>query len=108
MSLPEEISVSEVKRMHDANEPLLLLDVREDDELATASVDFAKHIPMATVPSRVDELPRDRPIVVMCHAGSRSARVARYLRDNGFTNVTNLAGGIEDWSLEIDPSVPRY
>jgi rhodanese-related sulfurtransferase len=86
----------------------MLLDVREDDELATASIDFATHIPMATVPARVGELPHDRPIVVMCHAGSRSARVARYLRDNGFTNVTNLAGGIEDWSLQIDPSVPRY
>jgi rhodanese-related sulfurtransferase len=108
MSLPEEISVAELKRMRDANEPLFLLDVREDDELATASVDFASHIPMATVPARTDELPRDRPIVVMCHAGSRSARVARYLRENGFTNVTNLAGGIEDWSLQIDPSVPRY
>jgi rhodanese-related sulfurtransferase len=108
MSLPEEIPVTELKRMFDESEPLFLLDVREDDELATASIDFANHIPMATVPARINELPHDRPIVVMCHAGSRSARVARYLRENGFSNVTNLAGGIEDWSLQIDPSVPRY
>jgi rhodanese-related sulfurtransferase len=108
MSLPEEISVAELKRMHDENEPLLLLDVREDDEVATASVDFAKHVPMATVPQRLEELPKDRPIVVMCHGGTRSGRVARYLRENGFANTTNLAGGIDDWSVQIDPSVPRY
>jgi rhodanese-related sulfurtransferase len=108
MSLPEEISVAELKRMHDENEPLLLLDVREDDEVATASVDFAKHVPMAAVPQRLEELPKDRPIVVMCHGGTRSGRVTRYLRENGFGNATNLAGGIDDWSVQIDPSVPRY
>jgi len=108
VSLPAEISVSELKRMHDAGEPFFLLDVREDDEVATARIDFAKHVAMATVPGRLSELPRDEPIVVMCHAGARSARVAKYLRDNGFGDVANLAGGIDDWSLEIDPSVPRY
>jgi rhodanese-related sulfurtransferase len=108
MSLADEITVVELKRMHDDGEPFLLLDVREDDEIATASLDFAKHIPMGTVPERLDELPRDRPIVVMCHGGVRSARVAKYLRDGGFTNVTNLAGGIDEWSMQIDPGVPRY
>jgi rhodanese-related sulfurtransferase len=108
MSLPDEISVAELKRMHDDGEPLLLLDVREPDEVATASLDFAKHIPMANVPERLAELPKDRPIVVMCHSGKRSGRVTRYLRESGFPNATNLAGGIEDWSVEIDSSVPRY
>jgi rhodanese-related sulfurtransferase len=108
MSLPAEISVSDLKRMHDGGEPFLLLDVREDDEVATASLDFAKHVPMASVPGRLDELPKNKPIVVMCHGGTRSGRVAKYLRENGFENVANLAGGIDDWAVEIDPSVPRY
>lgn len=108
MSLPEEIAVSELKRMHDAGADFLLLDVREDDELATASIGFAKHVRMATVPQHLTELPKDGDIVVMCHGGSRSDRVARYLRENGFTSVANLAGGIDAWSREIDPTVPIY
>ncbi len=108
MSLPAEISVSELKRMHDAGEQFTLLDVREDDELATASLGFAKHIPMGSVAERLGELSRDGDIVVMCHGGTRSGRVARYLRENGFTSVANLAGGIDAWSHEIDPAVPTY
>jgi rhodanese-related sulfurtransferase len=108
MSLPDEISVVELKRMHDENEDVWLLDVRENDEVATASVDFGRHVPMASVPQRLAELPKDKTIVVMCHHGSRSERVTRYLRENGFPNATNLAGGIDDWSVRIDPGVPRY
>lgn len=108
MSLPAEISVSELQRMHDDAEPFVLLDVREDDEVATASLDFAKHIPMGSIPERVGELPKDGNIVVMCHGGSRSGRVSKYLRENGFSSVANLAGGIDAWSQEIDPGVPRY
>jgi rhodanese-related sulfurtransferase len=108
VSLPAEISVSELKRMHDAHERFTLLDVREDDELATASLGFAQHIPMGSIPERIGELERAGDIVVMCHGGTRSGRVARYLRENGFTSVANLAGGIDAWSREIDPAVPTY
>ncbi|MGD0052979.1 MAG: rhodanese-like domain-containing protein [Vulcanimicrobiaceae bacterium] len=103
-----EISVVELKRRRDAGEPHLLLDVREPDEIATASVDGATTIPMGDVPARLDELPTDRPIVVMCHGGRRSARVTVFLNDNGFPDAVNLAGGIDDWSERIDPAVPRY
>jgi rhodanese-related sulfurtransferase len=103
-----EISVVELKRRRDAGEPHLLLDVREPDEIATASVAGATTIPMAEVPARIAELPTDRPIVVMCHAGGRSARVTAFLNGNGFPNAVNLAGGIDDWSERIDPAVPRY
>jgi rhodanese-related sulfurtransferase len=65
-------------------------------------------MPMSTVPARQLELPRDRPIVVQCHHGSRSAMVADYLRASGFDRVINLTGGIDRWSTEVDPSVPRY
>jgi rhodanese-related sulfurtransferase len=108
MSLPAELSVSELRRMHDAGESFMLLDVREDDELATASLDFARHVPMGSIPERLGELPEGKPIVVMCHGGTRSGRVAKYLREHGFTDVANLEGGIDAWSVEIDPSVPRY
>ncbi len=106
--LAEEISVSELKRMHDAGRAFVLVDVREDDELAIARIVWAKHVPMQTIPDRITELPRDGNIVVMCHAGVRSDRVARYLRENGFSSVANLAGGIDAWSHEIDAGVPLY
>lgn len=88
----------------------VLLDVREHDELARAAVDEAVHIPMGEIPARLAELEsnRDRPLVVMCHGGGRSRRVAEFLRANGFEHVFNLRGGIDSWSTELDPRVPRY
>lgn len=108
MSLPAEISVTELHRMHDDGGPFTLLDVREDDELAIASLDFAKHVPLASLPGRLGELNKNDDIVVMCHGGSRSGRAAQFLREQGFTSVANLAGGIDAWSHEVDPSVPTY
>ena len=85
-----------------------LLDVREHVELELAAVSGATHIPMREVPARLAELERDAPLVVMCHSGGRSRRVAEYLSSNGFQKVFNLKGGIDAWSTEIDPQVPRY
>lgn len=87
---------------------LHLLDVREDWELATAAVPGATHVPMGMIPARQALLPRDRPIAVLCHHGMRSAMVADYLRAAGHRRVLNVTGGIDRWSLEADPSVPRY
>jgi adenylyltransferase/sulfurtransferase len=108
MALPAEISVSELKRMRDAGSDFLLIDVREDSELEIARLEFARHIPMGAIPSRLSEIPKDADVVVMCHSGFRSDRVARYLRQNGYASVANLAGGIDDWSRAIDPAVPAY
>jgi rhodanese-related sulfurtransferase len=91
-----------------AAEPPLLLDVRENDERAAARIEPSVHIPMNEIPGRLEELPRDRPIVVYCHHGQRSAMVAGYLERAGFSRVSNLTGGIDAWSLRVDPSVPRY
>jgi rhodanese-related sulfurtransferase len=85
-----------------------LLDVREHVELEIAAVSGAIHIPMREVPARLAELERDAPLVIMCHSGGRSRRVAEYLSSNGFQQVFNLKGGIDAWSTEIDPQVPRY
>lgn len=93
---------------YERGESVTLLDVREPAELAAASLAFAAHVPMRDVPARLAELPRDKPLVVMCHSGGRSRRVAEYLIGNGFTDVFNLAGGIDAWSTQIDSRVPRY
>ena len=87
---------------------VVLLDVRELVELEIASVADARHIPMREIPARLVELDRGIPLVVMCHSGGRSRRVAEFLLGNGFSNVFNLRGGIDAWSTEIDPQVPRY
>jgi rhodanese-related sulfurtransferase len=90
----------------------VLLDVREPWEVQTASVASEEFdvvaIPMNEIPARLAELPRDRPIACMCHHGARSQRVAMFLAHQGYTDVANVAGGIEAWSRERDPAVPRY
>jgi rhodanese-related sulfurtransferase len=87
---------------------VVLLDVREHVELELAAVPSAVHIPMREIPTRLAELDRETPLVVMCHSGARSRRVAEFLLSNGFQSVFNLKGGIDAWSTEIDPRVPRY
>lgn len=87
---------------------VVLLDVREPAELILARVDEAVHIPMSEIPGRIGELDTLGPIIVMCHSGARSRRVAQYLLASGFEEVYNLAGGIDAWSTEVDPQVPRY
>ena len=87
---------------------VVLLDVREPDELELAAVADVLHIPMREIPARVGELERAVPLVVMCHSGGRSRRVAEFLLNHGFSEVFNLRGGIDAWSTEIDPQVPRY
>jgi molybdopterin/thiamine biosynthesis adenylyltransferase/rhodanese-related sulfurtransferase len=86
----------------------IVVDVREPWELTAAPFDGAIAVPMSEIPARHGEFPRDRDVVVLCHHGQRSAMVAEYLRAAGFPRVLNLTGGIERWSIEVDPSVPRY
>ena len=87
---------------------VVLLDVREHDERATARIDGSMHIPMGEVPLRIGEIPRDRELIVYCHHGGRSMMVAGYLEGEGFERVLNLTGGIDAWSARVDPKVPRY
>jgi rhodanese-related sulfurtransferase len=103
----DEISVHDLRARRAAGD-VVVLDVREPQELAVAALDDVVHIPMAQIPRRVAELPRDRDIVVLCHMGARSERVTAFLRASGFARAVNLAGGIDAWSREIDPAVPRY
>ena len=87
---------------------LTLLDVRQPEELELASVAGARHIPMSEIPARLGDLNPAAPIAVLCHHGGRSAQVAAFLERNGFADVINVAGGIDAWSVSVDPSIPRY
>ena len=106
--MPQELSPRELKNRLDSGDSVLVLDVREPEELAIASFPDALHIPMGDIPSRLTELDPDRAVVVLCHHGIRSAQVAGYLSRMGFEHVYNLVGGIDEWSLEVDPAVARY
>ena len=90
----------------------LLLDVREPAEWQAASVRPAGaellQMPMHTLPARLSELDPDRPVAVLCHHGGRSMQVAMFLAQHGFERVANVAGGIDAWSRQVDPSLPRY
>jgi rhodanese-related sulfurtransferase len=110
MPLPLEIDVQTVKQMRDRDEKFTLLDCREPDEVATAKIEGSLHSPMRETPARLTELPDDKGerIVVHCHHGGRSLRVTQFLRQQGFENAQNMAGGIDAWSQQIDSSVPRY
>ena len=102
-----EITPAEFLARRQAGENLTLLDVREDWELAVASVPDITHIPMGQVADRVGEIERDKTVVVLCRSGRRSLEVARFLKQNGFDSV-NLAGGILAWSRDVDATIPTY
>ena len=102
------MSAHELKRKMDAREAFQLIDVRELFEYEIARIDGSKLIPLGEIVERTDELQREQTIVVHCHSGGRSAEAVRLLQQRGFNNVYNLKGGIDAWSDEVDPSVPKY
>ncbi len=89
-------------------EAITLIDVREDHEWRIARLPNATLIPLRTLPTAAGGLDREANVVVYCHHGSRSDLAARTLMVAGFTRVRNLIGGIDRWSLDVDPSIPRY
>lgn len=104
----KNLSVKELKtKLQDQNE-LFLLDVREPVEFNFASIAGSVLIPLNQLPQRVSELDHQSEIVVICHHGMRSMQAANFLDYSGFTQVSNLQGGIDAWSLECDSAVKRY
>lgn len=101
-------SVQDVKARLDTGEPLILLDIREGQELAISRLDGAAHLPLSQLPARLDEIPRDHTVVVFCRSGVRSANLIAQLKPAGYTNLINMAGGINAWAREIDPALPLY
>jgi rhodanese-related sulfurtransferase len=107
---PLNIDVQTVKQWQDEQRDFVLLDCREQVEFDFARIAGATLIPLSEIQHRFGELEplRDRQIVVHCHHGGRSLQVTNWLRGQGFAQVQNMAGGIDAWSLEIDPALPRY
>jgi len=106
---PLEISVEETRRLLDEqSDAVLLIDVREPFELDICRIAEAEPIPMRQIPGRLDALPRERRLLVLCHHGGRSLRVTEYLRAQGFERVSNVAGGIDAWAERIQPGMTRY
>jgi rhodanese-related sulfurtransferase len=103
-----EISPVALKVLLESATAPVVLDVRENWEREAARLPGTVDIPMAQVPQRLAELPRDRDIVVMCHGGVRSLKVAHFLAQNGFNHLANLTGGIHAWACDVDPSVGTY
>jgi|SRR5579864_4012139 len=111
MPLPLETTPQDIHQRLTAGEKLFLIDVREPSEFALARIEGAELIPMRTVPaelSRLDGQADDGALIVYCHHGVRSLNVVNWLRQQGVEACQSMAGGIDRWSLEIDPTVPRY
>jgi rhodanese-related sulfurtransferase len=105
---PHSLSPADLRARLESDAPPYLIDVREAWELEIARLLEAVHIPMGEVPDALERIPRDRPVVFMCHHGVRSAQVADWLRGQGYENVLNLRGGIDAWSRQVDPGLPVY
>jgi rhodanese-related sulfurtransferase len=103
-----EIAPREVKERLDRGEKLLLVDVREPHEHAICRIEGATLIPMGSIPANLQRLDVDEDVICICHHGMRSMDVANWLRAQGVKSAKSMAGGIDRWSVEIDPAVPRY
>jgi rhodanese-related sulfurtransferase len=105
---PLQISPPELaERLGDVPPPYLL-DVREPWEVAICAIAGSVNLPMGQVAARLDELPRDRPIVVICHHGMRSMQITGFLRGRGFALAQNLTGGVGSWAQTVDFAMPTY
>lgn len=103
-----EIDVRELDSRRKAGENLAILDVREPWEVDICRLEGAITIPLGQIPGSLDQIPKDRPVIVICHHGFRSANATAWLRAQGFSQATNLFGGIDAWARSIDPSMPTY
>lgn len=106
--LPQSLSVREISNLLASTQDLCLVDVREPWELELCRIEGSLCIPLGGLSSRLDELPKDMPLVTFCHHGVRSLQAAALLKNAGFSSVTSMVGGIDAWAKEIDTSVGIY
>lgn len=102
------LAPEELHSWREGGKAFTLLDVRTPPECDAASLVPAMHIPMNEIPARIEEIPRNLPLVVICHHGERSAHVAAFLAARGFSPIYNVDGGIDAYASRVDPSVARY
>ena len=107
MSAPA-ITVEELKAKKDRGESVTVVDVREPHEWAINGIPGSLKIPLAALPQRISEIPKDGEVVVYCRSGGRSANAVQFLRDRGYDKALNLTGGINHWAEVIDPAMPKY
>ena len=103
-----EATPEQVHRRLLAGEDVLLVDVREPEEVGIAALPDALVCPLSRAAEWIDHLPKERPLILFCHHGIRSLHAATALAERGHRNLTNMTGGIDLWSTQVDPSVPRY
>jgi rhodanese-related sulfurtransferase len=103
-----QISVQDLDAMRKEGKQHMLLDIREQQEIEICKIDGSVHIPMNTLPNNLARVPKDQPVVVMCHMGGRSWQVTQWLRAQGYENAVNLDGGISAWAADIDPKMATY
>ena len=103
-----QITVEELRDRRARGDDAALLDVREPHEYALSDLPGAIKVPLATLPKSLDRIPRDRDLVVYCRSGARSASAVQFLRQMGYEQAVNLAGGVLAWADRIDPSMRKY
>ncbi len=103
-----DLSPTEVKELLEHKDGIRLIDVREEWEHKLARIENSELMPMSNFVGRAGELDKDDELVIYCHRGVRSVNVCNFLANQGFKNLINLKGGIDAWSDEVDPSVPKY
>jgi sulfur-carrier protein adenylyltransferase/sulfurtransferase len=105
---PDDISVEQLKQMRDRKEDFVLVDVRNPDEFQISTIEGSVKLPLPDLAQRFKELPKDKLIVLHCKMGGRSMRALKFLRQQGYGKLKNVAGGINAWAERIDPNVPQY
>ena len=108
MSIFKSLSVQDLKSKLDYNEDFTLIDIRENQELEICKLEEAVHIPMGSIPIRLNEIDFKKPVVIMCKSGGRSAQICQFLNQQGHFDIYNLNGGIIGWALEIDSTIATY
>lgn len=103
-----QLTPAQLKQRLDRGDAIVVVDVREPWEVAVCALPGARHIPMREIPARAAELPRDTDLVLLCHHGVRSQYVASFLERLGFERLHNLAGGIDAWAKDVDPTMAKY
>lgn len=107
--MPKSITPTQLKARLDANEDLVIIDVRNDWELNISKLEIARHIVLHEIPTRAREIPQDKDVIFLCRSGGRSMQAAFFLEQQGFdgSKLFNLEDGILGWARDVDPSLPR-